>query len=124
MKPGRNVIPLLLCFSIVLASLLVLIQPAAAKSKDSEHITITEPVMVGGTLLEPDTYKLEWENSGPQVQVSFIRGSKIIATVPATLVLEETRYDGAVATKTLADNSKVLEKISWKKKSLVFEPSS
>jgi len=123
MKTKLTIIPLLLCLSVLTTSV-VLTHRAAASAADSEHITFTEPVMVAGTLLEAETYKLVWEGAGPQVQVSFMKGSKTVATASATLVLAESNYDGAVETKVLGDNSKVLERITWKKKSLVFGPSS
>jgi hypothetical protein len=123
MKTKLTVIPLLLCLSVLTTSV-VLTPRAAASAADSEHITFSEPVMVAGTLLEAETYKLVWEGTGPQVQVSFMKGSKTVATASATLVLAESSYDGAIETKTLGDNSKVLEKITWKKKALVFGQSS
>ncbi|HTF36833.1 MAG TPA: hypothetical protein VK651_00885 [Blastocatellia bacterium] len=125
MKTRSKVIPMLLCLSVLLTSSLVLTQRVAAKDKESEHITFSEPVMVAGTLLKAETYKVVWDESGgPQVQVSFMKGSHTVVTASARLVLESNAYDGAAVLRTLSDNSKVLEKISWKKKSLVFEPSS
>jgi hypothetical protein len=115
---------LLVCLAVALTTSAVLTQRAVAKERDSEHITFAEPIMVGGTLLKSDTYKLVWDGSGPQVQVSFLRGSKTVVTASATLMLERNANDGAVEVKTMDDNSKVLERITWKKKSLVFSPSS
>jgi hypothetical protein len=122
MKVRRTVVPLLLCLVLMLCG--VLTRGAAAYETDSEHVTFQKPTMVAGTLMQAGTYKLEWEDGGPQVQVTFTMGSKTIATVPATLVIGSSNYDGAVETKTLGDNSRVLEKITWKKKSLVFNKSS
>jgi hypothetical protein len=53
-----------------------------------------------------------------------MKGSKTVATALAKLVMADSEYDGAVETKALGDNTKVLEKITWKKKALIFEPSS
>jgi len=80
--------------------------------------------MVAGTLLKADIYRVVWDGSGPQVQVSFMKGSKTVATASATLVLEPSTYDGAVQIKTLGDSARVLERIAWKKKSLIFMQSS
>jgi hypothetical protein len=123
MKTRLRVLPIALCFSVVLTSAILLTQLAAANREDTEHITFSEAVMVAGTKLEPDTYKLAWEGTGPEVKVTFMKGSKTVATASATLVMAESQYDGAIETKTLGD-SKVLEKITWKKKALVFQPSS
>ena len=114
----------MLFLSVAFMSLSVLTQPVAANEKDSEHIIFTEPIMVAGTMLKAGTYKLTWEGPGPEVQVTFSKDSKTLVTTSATLVLESGQYDGAVKVRTSADNSKILEGISWKKKTLVFEPQS
>ena|SRR5438045_2284906 len=124
MKTKLKVMSLLLCLSVGLTLAGVFTQRAAAKDKDSEHITFSEPVMVAGTLLKADTYRVVWDGSGPQVQVSFMKGSKTVATASATLVLEPSTYDGAVQIETLGNNARALERISWKKKSLIFMQSS
>jgi hypothetical protein len=124
MKTTLKVVPMLLCFSVVLTSSNFLTQLAAANPADTERVTFTYPIMVAGSKLEPDTYRLVWEGAGPQVQVSFIKGSKTVATASATLVVGESHYDGAIEMKKLDDNTQVLEKITWKKKALVFQPSS
>ena len=80
--------------------------------------------MVAGTMLKPAIYKVVWEGSGPEVQVRFIKDSKSIVTTSARIVPQTNPYDGAVEVKTLGDNSKVLEAITWKHRSMIFEPSS
>lgn len=121
MKTQFKLTRLVLILSVALTSV-VLTQPAGAIGKDSEHVTITEPIMVAGTMLKPATYKVVWEGSGPEVQVRFMKDSKTIVTTSARIVPEISPYDGAVKLKVIGDNSKVLEAITWKKKSLVFEP--
>ena len=124
MKRKLTVLSMLLCLSVVMATTMFMAPQVVADHKDTERITFDKPVTVGGTLLEADTYTLEWEGTGPQVQVSFMKGSKAEATVSATLVNEKSPYNGAIQTRTLGDNSRVLEKITWKKKTLVFGQSS
>ena len=124
MKTRLRVLPIALFVSVVLTSSILLTQLAAANRDDTEHVTFSEGIMVAGTKLEADTYKLVWEGTGPQVQVSFTKGSKTVVTASAMLVIAESDYDGAIETKTLGDNSKVLEKITWKRKALVFQPLS
>jgi len=114
----------MLFLSVAFMSLSVLTQPVAADEKDTEHIIFTEPIMVAGTMLKAGTYKLSWEGPGPEVQVTFSKNSKTLVTTAATLVLEAGQYDGAVKVRTVAGDSKILEAISWKKKSLVFQPQS
>ena len=111
----------LLCLSVVLALAVVLTQTAAAK--ETEHVTLPDAFSVGGTVLEAGNYTLVWDGAGPQVQVTFMKRGKTIVTASAKLVLETSKYDGAVRGKTLDNNSRVLEAIMWKKKALIFEPS-
>lgn len=124
MKTRLTVLSMLLCLSVVMATTMFISPRVVANDKDTERVTFKDPVMVGGTLLEADTYSLEWEGTGPQVQVVFMKGSKTAATVSATLVNEKSPYNGAIQTKTLGDNARVLEKITWKKKALIFGQSS
>jgi len=124
MKTTLKALGISLCLSLILTSA-VFVQRSEARDKDSEHITFREPVTVAGTTLKADTYKVVWnEANGSDVQVTFMKGSKTMATATAKLVVESSEYDGAVETKTTPDNAKVLERISWKKKALVFEPGS
>src|SRR6185436_17065495 len=115
----------MLFISVVLTTLAIGSRTVAANNKETEHVTFSEPIMVGGTLLKPGMYQLVWEEgSGPQVQVSFEKGFKTIVTAPADLVIEDSKYHEAVQLRTLSDSSKVLERITWKKKALIFAPSS
>lgn len=95
----------------------------AKDSKDSEHITLVDSVMLAGTQLKAGDYRVSWEGTGPVVQVTFKRGDKVIVTAPARLVNEGSPYDGAIQMKTMDTNVRVLEGIQWKKKSLVFDQS-
>ena len=120
MKVKLAALPLLFVLTLSLASL------ALAKGpKDSEHITITDQgVMVSGTELKPGDYHITWEGTGSVVQVTFKRGDKVVVTTAARLVNESSPYDGALQLKSMDNNTKVLEGIQWKKKSLVFDQSS
>jgi hypothetical protein len=115
MKTRLKVLPMVLCFSVVLTTSIFLTQRAAATENETERVTFNEPVMVAATLLEADTYTLVWNETGPQAG-ELHEGSKTVATASATLVVAESDYDGAIETKTLGNNSKVLERITWKKR--------
>jgi hypothetical protein len=109
-----------LFFSAIVALMAIL---APAVLADSKHVTFVDPVTVGGTVLKPATYTVVWSGSGPQVDVSFMRGNKVVATASAILIIEESP-SRAVHTRTLPDNSKVITRISFRSKSLVFDPLS
>src|SRR5436309_1029525 len=105
MRLNLTVIPFLLFFAVALSSLAV--------AKESEHITVTDPVMVAGTLLKAGDYNVVWEGTGPVVQVTFKQGDKVVVTTSARLVNESNPYDGALQLKTMDTNVKVLEVIQW-----------
>ena len=63
----------------------------SAQARDNGHsIEIYDVLQIGGTKLKPGNYKVEWQGTGPQVQVSFHRDGKTLVTVPGTL---KTSYD-------------------------------
>jgi len=55
---------------------------AFARDKNQHSVEISESVQVGGTQLTPGTYKVEWQGSGPEIQVNFVRDGKTVATSP------------------------------------------
>lgn len=106
--------------SVVLISSVIVSRAALAGDRNSEHVTFSVPTMVAGTLLEPATYNVIWEGSGPRVRVSFEKGLKTVLTTSAEFIPEASPYDGAIVTRTREDNTRVLQKIRWKNKALVF----
>lgn len=64
---------------------------AFAADKTARSVSLSDPVTVGSTQLMPGNYKLEWEGSGPSVQVKFLHFGKTVATVPATLQTNDER---------------------------------
>ena len=99
-------------------------RPAAARDRNWEHVTLTDPTMVAGTILEPGTYKLVWEGPGPQVQVAFEKGLQTVLTTTAQLIPEGGPFDGAVVVRTREDNTRILQRITWNRKSLIFGATS
>jgi hypothetical protein len=56
---------------------------ASAFAADQKTLELNNPVIVNGTLLEPGTYKFRWVGSGTNIQLSVLRGSRVVATAPA-----------------------------------------
>lgn len=75
---GRSIVTLAALFIMALSV-------AVAAPKNKKTITISEPTLVGSVTLKPGEYTIEWNGTGPDVQVGFSRGNNIIVTVPATL---------------------------------------
>ena len=118
MRMKRAAISLLL-FTAILSSVTVLTSTGFA---DTKHITVKEPVTIGNIVLQPGDYKVVWQGSGPDVQVSFIN-KNTTATTSAKVVVEKRR-GRSFETVTMPDNSKVVKRISFRSKSLVFDQSS
>jgi len=70
--------------SLILGVAVLLASSAFAANK--ANFTFNSPTTVNGTKLKAGDYKLEWDGTGSEVQVSFIQGKKVVAKVPAKLV--------------------------------------
>lgn len=86
-----------------LAGLLVLPVSSFAKDKNEGNLTLANPVQVGSTQLQPGNYKVEWQGSGPAVNIDILQDNKTVATAPAKLVAYTEGYD-AVVTGPAAGN--------------------
>jgi hypothetical protein len=106
-------------------SILAVLSPLGAFARDNNQHSVDIPstVQVGGTQLEPGTYKVEWQGTGPDTQVTFLRHGKTVATAPATLKTNDSQVtqDDIVTDST----NKTLREIDFShdKQSLVFQSS-
>jgi len=110
-----------------LLSMLVLLFPlgALARDKNQHSVQIPDSVQVGGAQLEPGNYKVEWQGTGPAVQVNFLRARKTIATVPGTLKTNDAHVVDDIVTDTTNANAKTLKEIDFSrdKESLICDQS-
>jgi hypothetical protein len=110
-----------------LLSMLALLFPlgALARDKNQHSVEIPDSVQVGGAQLKPGSYKVEWQGTGPGVQVNFVRDGKTVATVPGTLKTNDAHAADDVVTDTSSDNVKTLKEIDFNrdKESLIFDQS-
>ena len=72
---------------------LSLILAASAFAGTKDNFQIGNPVTVDGTLLKPGNYTIEWDGTGPNVQVSVIQGKTVKARVAAHLVELKARAE-------------------------------
>jgi len=70
--------------SVVMGLALLLASSAFAATKAS--LTLDNPATINGTKLKAGDYKLQWEGSGPNVEVSILQGKTVVAKVPAKVV--------------------------------------
>jgi hypothetical protein len=85
--------------SIVLGLALLLASSALAATKGS--LQLSNNVTLNGTTLKPGDYKVQWEGSGPNVEVKILRGKNVLATVAAHVIELQTpsASDAAVTRK-------------------------
>jgi hypothetical protein len=77
---------------------------------------------VNGTKLKPGEYKLEWEGTGSNVEVSIINGKNVVAKVPARVVdLSAPSENTAAVVKHNDDGSTDLEGVRFAGKKYSLE---
>lgn len=86
-------------FTVLLGSSLLLTASAFAGNTNKKSLHLTDSVTIEGTQLKPGNYTVEWEGSGPNVEVNIVKGRKTVATAPARVVSVSApnRQDGYTA---------------------------
>jgi hypothetical protein len=82
--------------------LLGLVMLAAATASAAEKVTVETPqaMTVNGNQLPAGKYTVTWEGSGPGVELKFLKGKNVVATVPAQLVnLKTINSPGLIVTR-------------------------
>ncbi len=81
---------------------LALLLASSAFAATKENLTLSNPATVNGTQLKAGDYKLQWEGTGPNVEVSIMKGKNVLAKVPARLVdlSNPSPHSAAVVTKS------------------------
>jgi hypothetical protein len=108
-----------------LLSIVAVLSPLSLFARDTNQHSVDIPsaVQVGGTQLQPGNYKVKWEGTGPDIQVTFLRDGKTVATAPATLKTN----DGQVTQDQIVTDStnNRLNEIDFRrdKEALVFQQS-
>ena len=93
--------------SVVMGLALLLASSAFAATK--AELTLRNPTTVNGTKLKAGDYKLQWDGSGPNVEVSILQGKTVVAKVPAKLVdLQAPAQYTAALLKSNDDGTKTL----------------
>jgi hypothetical protein len=111
-----------------LVSMLALLSTvsAFARDKNQHSVEISDSVQVGNAQLTPGNYKVEWQGTGPEIQVNFIRAGKTVATVPGTLKTNDAQVlQDEIVTEDTSSNTKTLKEIdfSHNKEAVVFAQS-
>ena len=97
---------------------------ALARDKNQHSVEIPYSVQVGGTQLKPGDYKVEWQGTGPAVEVSFSQNGKTVVTVPGTLKTNDDQVtQDAIVTEATSADTTTLKEIDFgrQKEALVFD---
>jgi len=79
----------------------------ASAAQGVYKITINDPVMVNGTLLKPNDYKIEMQGD----KAVILKGKKEVAEAPAKLVSSDTKYDETAVQLDTSTGKPVVDQI-------------
>lgn len=101
----------------LLVTLLSLQITLFAASK-SESVTFYEPITVASSTLPAGTYTVTYSEDGSKSNVTFSKGKKDIAVVPATIVVKKNPEFKMLANRT--ESGKKLQGLEFKSATLSF----
>ena len=90
--------------TLVMGLALLLASSAFAATKG--ELTLLNPATVNGTNLKAGDYKLQWDGTGTDVQVTILQGKNVIAKVPAKVVDLSAPSPNNAAVLNTGDNGK------------------
>jgi len=77
---------------------------------------------VNGTTLKPGDYKIQWEGSGPDVEVSIMQGKNVVAKAPAHVVnLDSAAENSAAVTHKSEDGTSSLAGVRFAGKKFALD---
>jgi hypothetical protein len=71
--------------TVLFGAALLFSSVALAKDTNKTTLNLTETLNVDGKPLNPGKYKVQWDGTGPTVQVTVLQGKQAVATFPAHL---------------------------------------
>jgi hypothetical protein len=105
---------------VVMGLALLLASSAFAATKAS--LNLQHPTIVNGTKLKAGDYKLEWDGSGPNVEVSIIQGKNVLTKVPAKVVdLSSPSQNNAAVVTLNGDGTSTLSGARFEGKRFALE---
>jgi hypothetical protein len=98
--------------SLLLGAALLLTTSVFAASKGS--LQLMDPITINGQSVKPGDYNLKWDGTGSSVQLSILKGSKVVVTTPAQVVnLANSPSNNSAVVKNNPDGSRVLSEIRF-----------
>ena len=106
--------------SLMMGLALLLASSAFAATK--ADLILQSPTTINGTKLKAGEYKVQWDGSGPNVEVSITQGKKVLAKVPAKVVdLKTASQNNAAVVKTNDDGTSTLAGARFEGKKFAIE---
>jgi len=106
--------------SLVLGLTLVLASSAFASTKG--NLELTSAVTVNGTQLKAGEYRVQWEGSGPEVEISILQGKNVVAKLPAHVVeLQSPANNDAAVTRQNGSGPNSLTGLRFQGKKISLE---
>jgi ABC-type nitrate/sulfonate/bicarbonate transport system substrate-binding protein len=106
--------------SLILGFAVLLATSAFAANKAS--LQLNHSVTVNGMQLKAGDYKVQWDGSGPTVELSITQGKNVVAKVPARIVdLSTPAPNDAAVTRRNDDGSSTLAGLRFQGKKIALE---
>jgi len=105
---------------LVMGLALLLASSAFATTKGK--LNLQAPTTVNGTKLKAGDYRLEWDGTGPNVEVSIVQGKTVVAKVPAKIVeLKTPALRDTAVVKTNDDGGRTLAGAQFENKKFALD---
>jgi len=99
-----------------------LLMAVAAFASNKGSVSVSENVTIGNQPLSAGDYSVKWDGNGPDIQLSILKGSKVVATTPAELVDASQPFsNNAAVVTTNADGSRSLAALELSGKKFVIQ---
>jgi len=93
---------------------LTLLLATSVFAANKGQLQLNDPLTINGKQLAAGEYRLQWEGTGPSVELSILQGKTVIASVPARLVdLDRPAQADLTIVRMNADGSKALSEIRF-----------
>jgi hypothetical protein len=101
---------------------LAVLLASSAFASNKATLNLNNPTTVNGTKLKAGEYKLQWEGTGPNVEVSIMQGKSVIAKVSGKIVdLSSASQNTAAVVRKSDDGTSVLSGARFEGKKYALE---
>jgi len=101
---------------------LALLLACSAFAATKASVTLQSPATINGAKLKPGEYKLQWDGSGPDVEVSIIQGKTVLAKAQAKIVdLKSASESNAAIVRLNDDGTHTLAGVRFEHKKIALE---